>query len=498
MNNDHSESRPLGSQYPFGRILLALLTLLAANLIAPDARSLQAQAPQAKSRPNIVFFLIDDLGWTDVGFIHQRAKPGQPTFYQTPNIDALASRSTVFTNAYANAPNCAPSRACLMSGQWSARHGIYTVGTAERGKSKNRSLIPVQNEVTLDESYVTLAESLKSAGYATAAMGKWHLGETPETQGFDVNVAGTHWGSPSGGGYHSPFHYPNLDVDEEGIYLTDKLTDHAVQFVEDHREKPFFLYLSHYAVHTPLQGRSDLVKKYRALPVTPEHQNPKYAAMIESVDHSVGRVLDKLRELKLEENTIIVFFSDNGGHIGATLNRPLRGAKGMLYEGGIRVPMCIHWPHAKNAPSQCDVPVQGTDFYPTLLSMANIDPPQGYGLDGEDITPLFDPTIPAPERTLYWHFPAYLEGKGDPAGGPFRTTPASAIRKGDWKLIHWYAEDRYEMYNVTNDIQESRNQYSQTSEKAKELKTELDSWVQRTNGFVPTQPNPEYTPGTNR
>lgn len=459
---------------------------------------LLAQTTQQAVRPNIVFFLIDDLGWTDVGFIHHRVKPGQPTYYQTPNIDALATRSTVFTNAYANAPNCAPSRACLMSGQFSARHGIYTVGSAERGKSKNRSLLPVKNKTTLDDSYVTLAEALQGAGYATAAMGKWHLGETPETQGFDVNVAGTHWGSPSGGGYHSPFQYPNLKVEQKGVYLTDRLTDRALQFVEEHREQPFFLYLSHYAVHTPLQGRADLVKKYRGLTTTPEHDNPKYAAMIESVDQSVGRVLDKLQELKLDQSTIVVFFSDNGGHMGATVNAPLRGAKGMLYEGGIRVPMCIRWPQAENAPSQCDVPVQGTDFYPTLLAMADVDRPSGYSLDGQDITPLFDPTVPAAERTLYWHFPAYLEGKGDPAGGPFRTTPASAIRKGDWKLIHWYAGDRYELYNVSADLGESQNLYSQTSEKAQELKADLDHWVQQTQGFQPTQSNPEFEPDATR
>ena len=224
-----------------------------------------ADAQERTERPNIVFFFIDDLGWTDLSFMYDYLGKSEE-YYETPNIDRLASESMMFTNAYANAPNCAPSRASLMSGCYTPRHGIFTVGDPRRGNHAFRKLEPIDNKTVLDADFLTIAEALQDAGYVTASMGKWHLGPDPTTQGFDVNVAGREWGSPSGGGYHSPLKYPNLVVPEKGVYLTDAITDRAVEFVEQNKDKPFFLYLTHYAVHTPIQSKETLKRKYEAKP----------------------------------------------------------------------------------------------------------------------------------------------------------------------------------------------------------------------------------------
>ncbi|MFK7820433.1 MAG: sulfatase [Planctomycetaceae bacterium] len=437
-------------------------------------------------QPNIVFFLIDDMGWTDTGFMGSK-------FYETPNIDRLASEGMVFKSAYANAPNCAPSRACLMSGKYTPRHGIYTVGDPVRGNHKFRKLEPTPNETVLHSDFVTIAEALKSNGYTTASMGKWHLGTDPTTQGFDVNIAGREWGSPSGGGYHSPYKYPNLEQGEKGEYLTDRLTTEAVRFIENHKETPFFLYLSHYAVHTPVQAKQDLVAKYKAKTKTPHHKNAKYAAMVESVDDSVRDVLAALDRLSLTDNTLVVFFSDNGGHSGPTSNHPLRGAKGMLYEGGIREPLVVKWPGVTKVGSVCNEPVIGIDFYPTFLEVTGTKKPEGYGLDGQSLVPLLrDSNASLDRKAIFWHFPCYLQGKGDPAGGPFRTTPAGAIRMGDWKLIEWFESGRLELYNLADDIGESKNLSQQNPAKLAELHTAMKQWRTSVDAPVPTTPNPRY------
>lgn len=449
---------------------------------------LPASSAQAAEKPNVVFFFIDDLGWSDLGFMGSR-------YYETPNIDRLAASGMVFDNAYANAPNCAPSRACLMSGKYTPRHGIFTVGDPVRGNHKFRRLQPTPNKTVLADDFVTVAEALKTNGYTTASMGKWHLGPNPQTQGFDVNVAGKEWGSPSGGGYHSPYKYPNLKQPKAGEYLTDRLTNEAVGFIEENKDKPFFLYLTHYAVHTPIQAKDDLTKKYQSKPKTPHHNNAKYAAMIESVDHSVRDVLSALDRLKLTDNTLVIFFSDNGGHMGATSNHPLRGAKGMLYEGGIREPMIVRWPGVTEAGSVCKHPVIGIDFYPTLLDVTETPRPDGYELDGLSLVPLLkDATARLDREALFWHFPAYLQGKGDPAGGPFRTTPAGAIRKGDWKLIEWFETGRLELYNLANDIGEAKELSKQNPDKLAELHTDMKRWRTQVKAPVPTTPNPQFDP----
>lgn len=461
------------------RLLAGLLVLC----LLPYARL--AQSAEAARRPNIVFILIDDLGWRDVGFMGS-------TFYETPNIDRLAAQSMVFTSAYTNGPNCAPTRASLMSGQYSPRHGVYTVGSSKRGKSRFRKLVPTPNKTVLDDSIVTLAESLKAAGYATASIGKWHLGPDPRDQGFDLNVGGNRRGSPGRGGYFSPYRNPDLKDGPEGEYLTDRLTDEALRFIEQNRARPFFLYLPHYGVHSPIQAKPELTAKYRDKPASGGQDNAKYAAMIESVDQSVGRLLKKLDELQLADNTLVVLTSDNGGVGGTTSMAPLRGAKGMLYEGGVRVPLIVRWPgHAKPG-SRCDAPVISIDFYPTLLEIAAAPSPD-QPLDGESLIPLLNQTGKLQRDAIYWHFPAYLQayqgGKGH-----WRTTPAGAMRQGDWKLIEFFEDGRLELYNLADDPGERRDLAEQMPERTQQMREQLQAWRAKLHAPVPTKKNPRYDP----
>lgn len=458
------------------RLILLFLSLLVARPIRGE-------------QPNIVFFYIDDLGWTDLGCQGS-------DYYETPNIDRLAADGTVFTDAYSCGPNCAPSRACLLSGLYSPRHGVYTVGDPRRGNHPYRRLEPIENTTILADRFVTWAEVLNANGYQLASMGKWHLGTDPMTQGFQVNVAGREWGSPrGGGGYHSPYEFPHLKQEEPGEYLTDRLTDEAVHFIDQNQETPFFLYLTHYAVHTPLEAKQDIVAGYEAKTPGEHHRNATYAAMIESVDQSVGRVLACLQERNLAENTVIVFSSDNGGYVEATSNHPLRGAKGMLYEGGVRVPLIIRWPGVTVAGSRCAEPVIGVDLYPTFLELAGCAPPENVPLDGRSLVPLLkDSTSTLARPAIFWHFPAYLEWRGDAAGGPFRTTPAGAVRQGDWKLIEWFETGRRELYNLRDDIGESRDLAASRPDKVQELYQTITEWRRDVNAPVPTEKNPRYDP----
>lgn len=461
-----------------------LLVVLAAMLLP----SWLAAGADRSPRPNIVFFYIDDLGWTDLGFMGS-------DYYESPRTDQLASQGMVFHAAYSNGPNCAPSRASLMSGLYTPRHGIFTVGDPRRGNDRFRKLEPAANKTVLAAGFVTLAEALRAGGYATATMGKWHLGADPTTQGFDVNIAGREWGSPSGGGYHSPYAFPNLVNRQPGEYLTDRLTDEACAFIEAHRGEPFFLYLTHYAVHTPIQAKAGLTEKFAAKTKGKHHANAKYAAMIASVDESVGRVLDTLDRLALADNTIVLFCSDNGGFSGATSNVPLRGAKGMLYEGGIRVPLIVKWPGVTAAGSVCHEPVIGIDFYPTLLEVTGTAPPAATRLDGRSLVPLLrDATASLDRPALFWHFPCYLQGAGDPHGGPFRTTPAAAIRMGPWKLIQWFETGRTELYDLRDDLGERHDLSRTRPDQAEQLLAALRQWQRDVNAPIPSTPNPKYRP----
>lgn len=433
--------------------------------------------------PNIVFIFIDDMGWTGTSFMGSG-------YYETPNIDKLAGEGMVFRSAYTCGPNCAPTRACLMSGQYTPRHGIYTVGNSERGQSRFRRLIPIKNTTDLNTAIVTIAEALKPVGYVSACIGKWHLGGakfSPLAQGFDFSI--------DSGDFKKD---PN---DPKCIY---SFTDAAIKFIETNKDKPFFLYLSHHAVHTPVEATDKLTAKYQDKPPWHGQSKPKYAAMTEHTDDGVGRLMTKLDELKLTENTIVIFYSDNGGAGEQTSNYPLRGAKGMLYEGGIRVPMVVRWPGIVKAGTSCDVPVNSVDFYPTFLEISGAPAPINQVLDGESIVPLLQGAKSLKRQAIFWHFPAYLEGtKPEGARDPyFRTRPASAIRKGDWKLIQYFEQLEFgeqpslpelELYNLADDIDEQNNLAKTMPEKTEQLLQELVAWRRSLNAPIPNEHNPDYT-----
>ena len=438
--------------------------------------------------PNIIYINADDLGWTDLSCQGS-------SFYETPNIDKLASQSMTFTNAYAPAANCAPSRACCMTGLYPPRHGIYTVGNSDRGKAKDRKLIPTPNTTILADRFVTIAEALQGAGYVTAHVGKWHLGEDPTTQGFDVNVAGCQWGSPSGGGYHSPYAYPNCVQTKKGEYLTDRLGMEAVAFIEQNRDKPFFLHFATHTVHSPLQGKAELVAKYRHKRPSKAHHHAVYAAMVQSLDENVGRIMTALDTLGLSDNTLVLFTSDNGGVWKTSKQWPLRAGKGSYYEGGIREPMFVRWPGRIKPGSRCDVPVSGIDFFPTFLDAAGVPKPAAKHLDGVSLMPLLRQTGTIADRPLFWHFPVYLQG-----GGPesrdvkFRTRPGSVVRYGDWKLHEYFEDGGLELYHLKTDVGENINLAEREPAKLEELHALLRSWRQKTGAPVPTALNPRYDP----
>lgn len=449
---------------------------------------------EEKLRPNIVFILIDDMGWTDLGYAGSE-------FYETPAIDKLAAQGIVFTNAYSNAANCAPTRASLLTGQYPPRHGVYTVGKGDRGNSKDRRLIPVVNSKEISFDKITIAKSLKRAGYTSAAIGKWNVGNKPEEHGFDYAI--------DRGELNIRGHFNK----ENGDYLTDVLTDEAISFIKRNNPhetgNPFFVYLAHHAVHTPIQAKQEDIDDFNAKEGIGCHDHATYAAMIKSIDESVDRINITLDELDLSENTLLVFFSDNGGHGTFTCQKPLRGGKGMFYEGGIRVPMFAYWPGQVKAGSTSDEPVIGTDFYPTFLELAGLDKPEDYPLDGRSIVPMLENEKVNERNPLFWHFPGYLqayEGLTDESREPiFRTRPVSVIRKGDWKLLLFYEEwildggvsniqnnNAVELYNLKDDIGEQNNLSTIETNKRDELLEELLQWQKNIKAPIPTDPNPEY------
>ncbi|SEP99284.1 Arylsulfatase A [Hyunsoonleella jejuensis] len=438
-----------------------------------------------ESKPNIVFILVDDLGWSDVGFM------GNPV-YETLNLDKLSMESVTFSNAYAPAANCAPSRACILTGKNTPRHGIYTVGSSERGKAANRKLIPTKNTKTLKEDFITLGEVLKAKGYQTATMGKWHLSDNPTTQGFDVNVGGSHAGHPKS--YFSPYKNPVLEDGEDGEYLTDRLTNEAISFIESNSTKPFFLYLPYFTVHTPLQGKKDLVEKYKEKIKGDKRFNAEYGAMVESMDANVGRILEALKTLNISENTIVVFTSDNGGLASVSSQFPIRAGKGSYYEGGIRVPFVMRWPNKIKQPKKEDTPITGLDIFPTILEAVNDT--KDYELDGNSILPLVLNNKPFTERSLFWHFPIYLQGvnplKDEARDSLFRTRPGSVIRKGKWKLHEYFEDNALELYNLEADLREQEDVSEKYPNITKELHRELVAWRNKSNAPVPKELNPRY------
>ncbi|CAZ97647.1 sulfatase [Zobellia galactanivorans] len=446
-------------------------------------------ADPVQKKPNIVIINIDDLGYKDVGFMGS-------TYYETPNLDALAAEGMVFYNAYAGAANCAPSRACLISGLNTPRHGVYTVSPSDRGHIKTRKLVPIQNTDHLNDTIFTLPQMLKSAGYVTGSFGKWHVGKDPGTQGIDVNIGGSGRGNPGKGGYFSPYNIDHITNGKNGEYLTDRLTDEAIRYIEKYKDSTFFLYMPYYTVHTPIMGKAELVAKFEAKAGQNGQNRPDYAAMVYAMDQNVGKLLKALKQNGLEGNTLVIFTSDNGGIRAISEQSPLRAGKGSYYEGGIRVPLIIKWPGKIQAQSISTAPVSHLDFYPTLQSIATPGRKAEF-LDGINLEPVLYGKGAA-ERQLYFHFPIYLQkysGLKDQARDSlFRTRPGSVIISGDWKLHEYFEDGALELYNLKTDIGETTNLAKQNPLKTQQMYDELKKWRTATHAPIPTQVNPAYEP----
>ncbi len=441
-------------------------------------------AGQAEKKPNIVFFLVDDLGWGDLGCYGD-------SFHETPNIDQLSKDGLKFTNAYAAAPVCSPSRAAIQTGKAPARLGLtqWIPGTIY----PHKKLLEAPRPTHLDLSVPTIARQLKRAGYQTAAIGKWHLGGEgylPENFGYDINIAGDNHGSPGPPNhYFGPFDYHNLKGYTDHDYLTDVLTEKFEQVITQSAPRgPFFLYMAEYAVHIPLQARQAMIEKYRRKNGGNDEPDPVYAAMAESMDTALGVLRATLKGAGVEDNTIIILTSDNGG-VGFQYrnlhriadNGPWRAGKGFLYEGGIREPMIVHWPGITQAGAVCDVSVIGMDFLPTILSMAEAGSAP-LPCDGLDVSGLFRGEKSIARDALYWHYPHYSDQGG---------TPSGAIRQGDWKLIEFYEDGHPELYNLALDPGEQYNFASSFQDKADELLDKLRKWRESVDARMPT-PNPEF------
>ncbi len=456
---------------------------------APSHLRSETQSTGAE-RPNILIIYVDDLGWRDVGFMGS-------DYYETPNLDALARGGMTFSNAYSCAANCAPARACLLTGQYTPRHRIFNVGTRPRGKEAFRRLIPIPGTDTLPATTPTWARTLNDAGYATAIMGKWHLSRDPLQHGFQINIGGSHSGSPPRGYYPPHPGAPGLEQAPPDEYLTDRLSREAVSFVRDHRDRPWCLYLAHFAVHTPIQAKRELLDKYRQKPPGKLHHNVDMATMIQAVDDGVGQLVRALDETGQRERTMILFTSDNGGYGPATDMAPLRGYKGTYYEGGIRVPMVVNWPGVVPASRTSNVPVIGVDLFPTICAVTGVAPPRQHECDGVDLLPLLrGEAEELAERDLYWHFPAYLQSYAnvfDEQRDPlFRSRPCAAIRRGPWKLIEYFEDGAVELFHLDDDPGESNNRAVSDADVAADLQKRLHQWQKRVGAPVPDVPNPRY------
>jgi arylsulfatase A len=472
----------------------------------------------AANHTNVVLILADDLGWTDLACYGSK-------LYETPNIDRLARDGVKFTQHYSACTVCSPSRAALLTGKYPARLHI-TDWIPGMPPENPKLLVPDWTKYLPLEEF-SLARAFKSAGYATASIGKWHLGGEPyypDKHGFDLNLAGTD--APQTRSYFAPYNIATLPDGPDGEYLTDRLGSEAMKYLEQNQNKSFFLYLPHFAVHLPVQGKKDLVRKYQAKiqtlalapdssnrnarsssgqsvsgspsprgegrrerelgPLSLSQTNAGYAAMTESLDDAVGQVRRKLEELKLADHTIVIFASDNGGRVPTTSNLPLRVGKGSCYEGGTRVPLIIYWPGVTKPNTICETPVMGIDLYPTVLEMVGPQP-NIKNMDGVSLVPLLRRTGELKRDELFWHYPHYQHYQ---LGG---TTPYGAIRKGDFKLIEFFDDMRVELYNLKDDIGEQHNLAAQMPEKVEQLRQRLHAWRQEVGAQMPTR-NPNYDP----
>ncbi len=451
-----------------------------------------------KKQPNFVFILVDDLGWADV-------KCNYPeSFYDTPNIDQLAKNGVRFINAYAANPVCSPTRAALMTGKHPNRVNI--TDWIPGNNPKNRPLLGTQDGTELKLEEITLAEKLKENGYKTCFIGKWHLGDDgffPKNQGFDLNFGGHHKGSPPGG-YYSPYKNPKLTDGPEGEYLTDRLTNESIKFIKENQDNPFFLYLAFYTVHTPIQASLKHIEKYKTkreglnltdVPHKKEgegwtkllQENAAFASMVAAMDENVGRVIQTLKEQGLDENTWVIFTSDNGGlstlyrKNAPTSNGPLRAGKGWCYEGGIRVPLIISGPEVIEPGRVVEQPAISMDYFTTILNIAEIDHEQN---DGENLLPILTEGKQINRDELFWHYPHYH-------GSAWK--PGSALRKGDWKLVVHYEDNRIELFNLADDPGETTNLAGQNPVEVAELKKILETKLAESNAKFPIE-NPDYIP----
>jgi len=464
-----------------------------ASLVSPLVAQTGRQQPW-----NFVFVLADDLGWSDT-------TPYDADLHQTPSLERLARLGVKFTRAYAAAPVCTPTRASIHTGKYPAKLHMTIWREAARKPPTNQRLIPPVVEENLPHTEVTFAELLREKGYFTAHVGKWHLGNAehfPETQGFDVNIGGTVWGSPAtffwpyrgnqlyGGEYR---YVPGLHGGKPGEYLTDRLTDEALKMIDAAEGRPFFLNLCYHTVHTPIEGKPELVERYRAkLRPGLRHQNAAYAAMVHSLDENLGRLLERLERRGLADRTVVIFNSDNGGYINplrgqvVTDNYPLRSGKGSLYEGGLRVPLIIRWPGVAPAGAVCEEPVSSIDFYSTVLEMADLsgDPQHNAAVDGRSLAPLLkDPAARLPREELFFHYPHYYA----------TTSPVSAILARDWKLLEYFEDGRLELYHLGRDPSETRNVAAQEAAVTRRLHERLRAWRVAVNAQLPA-PNADWRP----
>jgi len=466
-------------------------------------------------KPNILFILIDDMGWRDLSCYGS-------TFYETPNIDKLSIEGMKFTDAYAACPVCSPTRASILSGKYPANVGVTDWIDHNKNYHPCRGKLidaPYIDHLPLNEK--SLARALKESGYLTWHIGKWHLGNEPyypDKHGFDVNIGGCYMGSPAKEGYFSPWNIPTLENGPEGEYLTDRLTDEAIRLIEAHAHEghPFFLNMWYYSVHIPIQAKEDKIKKYQEkrfrlelkegdefqegdfFPA--EHKkdlkikrrliqaDPAYAAMIESLDENIGRLLDTLQKNGLDENTIVIFTSDNGGLSTAegspTCNSPLNEGKGWMYEGGVREPLLIKWPKVIKGGSECSAYVTSPDFYPTLLEAAKLDFIPEQHEDGMSFMPLLQGNVDFDRGAVYWHYPHY---------GNQGSTPGSSIRLGDFKLIEFFEDERVELYNLRDDIEEKKDLSEELPDMVKEMKRMLTQWRKKIEAKLP-KINSDYAP----
>jgi arylsulfatase A-like enzyme len=445
---------------------------------------------EKRSVPNIVLILADDLGWADPACYGSKV-------HETPHLDQFAREGVLFTDAYAAAPVCSPTRASLLTGKCPARLHLTIWREAALEPPRNRRLLPPVAVADLPHSETTIAKRLRGAGYLTALVGKWHLGDAahyPETHGFDINIGGTQWGAPntyfypySGGETHKDgFRYvPHLEFGQPGEYLTDRLTDEALKIIDRAGDRPFFVYLAHHAPHTPIEAKpADIQHCVESLAENAPHRNAAYAAMIRSLDENVGRVLAHLQERGLAERTIVIFNSDNGGYIGnyqkrqVTDNAPLRSGKGSLYEGGVRVPLIVRWPGVTPRGAVCHEPVLSTDLFYTLGEMAGLSPPAESPADGCSLAPLLkNPQGHLDRDALYFHYPHYYE----------TTSPVSSIRAGDWKLLEYYEDHHAELYNLRADLSEKTDLAAQQPEKTRQLRDRLHAWLEAVDAQMPVE-----------